>query len=72
MEFGNYEMYVTIFSLHGTYLMWVLVEVSLVANLRVRRFWCRFLCPGAASSAEAKAIVKMALVIEQNYITNGK
>ena len=52
-EFGNYETYVTMFSLHGTYLMWVLVAVSLVANLRVRRFWCRFLCPVAALTGAA-------------------
>ncbi len=46
--FGNFETYVTLFSLHGTYLMWAVVVVSLLASLRVRRFWCRFLCPVAA------------------------
>jgi hypothetical protein len=46
--FGNFETYVTLFSLHGTYLMWAVVAVSLIANLRVKRFWCRFLCPVAA------------------------
>jgi hypothetical protein len=46
--FGNFETYVTLFSLHGTYLMWAVVVVSLLANLRVKRFWCRFLCPVAA------------------------
>jgi hypothetical protein len=46
--FGNFEAYVTLFSLHGTYLMWAVVVVSLLANLRIKRFWCRFLCPVAA------------------------
>lgn len=47
-EFGNYETYVTLFSLHGSALSWTMVIISLVANLRVRRFWCRYLCPVAA------------------------
>ena len=33
--------------------MWLLVAVSLVANLRVKRFWCRFLCPVAALTGAA-------------------
>ncbi len=47
-EYGNYEAYVTLFSLHGSVLAWGLVSVSLLANLRVPRFWCRYLCPVAA------------------------
>jgi len=27
---------------------WVLVILSLAANLRIERFWCRYLCPVAA------------------------
>lgn len=47
-EFGNYETYVALFSLHGNYLTWSLVFISIIANLRVKRFWCRYLCPVAA------------------------
>jgi Na+-translocating ferredoxin:NAD+ oxidoreductase RnfG subunit len=46
--FANYETYVTLFSLHGTYIMWVVIALNLIANLRVKRFWCRFLCPVGA------------------------
>ncbi len=46
--FGNFETYVTLFSLHGSVIMWALVAFTLLANLRVKRFWCRFLCPVAA------------------------
>jgi hypothetical protein len=46
--YGNIETYVTLFSLSGSFLGWTLVGVSLLANLRVRRFWCRYLCPVAA------------------------
>jgi len=49
-EFGNYEAYITLFSFHGTVLAWLLVGLNLVANLRVPRFWCRYLCPIAALS----------------------
>jgi Na+-translocating ferredoxin:NAD+ oxidoreductase RnfG subunit len=47
-EFGSYETYVTLFSFHGNSLTWALVSVSLIASLRVERFWCRYLCPAAA------------------------
>lgn len=47
-EFGNYETYVTLFSFHGNYLTWTLVGISLLANIRIERFWCRYLCPVAA------------------------
>lgn len=46
--YGNYETYVTLFSFHGSILAWLLVIVMLVVNLRVERFWCRYLCPVAA------------------------
>ncbi|MBI5639834.1 MAG: 4Fe-4S binding protein [Nitrospirae bacterium] len=48
VEFGNYETYVTLFSFNGTYLAWSLVVISTLANLRIERFWCRYLCPVAA------------------------
>ena len=47
-EFGNYETYITLFSYHGHFLAWSLVIVSLLASLRIERFWCRYLCPVAA------------------------
>lgn len=47
-DFGNYETYVTLFSFSGTYLAWTLVGFSLALNLRIERFWCRYLCPVAA------------------------
>ncbi len=47
-EFGNYETYVTLFSFHGSYLAWTMVAIMLIANLKVERFWCRYLCPVAA------------------------
>jgi polyferredoxin len=46
--FGNYETYVTLFSFHGNAFTWALVAVSLLANLKVERLWCRYLCPVAA------------------------
>jgi Na+-translocating ferredoxin:NAD+ oxidoreductase RnfG subunit len=46
--FGNYETYVTLFSFHGNVFTWVLVVIGILANLRVERFWCRYLCPVAA------------------------
>jgi NosR/NirI family nitrous oxide reductase transcriptional regulator len=45
---GNYEAYITLFAFHGTWLAWALVILSLAANLRIERFWCRYLCPVAA------------------------
>lgn len=48
VDHGNIETYVTLFSRHGSLIAWVLVAVTLAANLRIERFWCRFLCPLAA------------------------
>jgi len=48
VEFGNYETYVTLFSFHGNYLTWSLVVITLLANVKIERFWCRYLCPVAA------------------------
>jgi hypothetical protein len=47
-EYGNFETYVTLFSFHGDYLTWTLVVLMLIINVRVERFWCRYLCPVAA------------------------
>lgn len=48
VEFGNYEAYVTLFSFHGNLLTWFLIVITLLANLKIERFWCRYLCPVAA------------------------
>jgi len=48
VEFGNYETYVTLFSFHGNIPAWTLVALTLAANIRIERFWCRYLCPVAA------------------------
>jgi hypothetical protein len=47
-DYGNYETYITLFSFHGNALTWTLVFLAIVANLRIERFWCRYLCPVAA------------------------
>ncbi len=47
-EFGVYETYITLFSFNGTILQWTFVLLMILANLRVRRFWCRYLCPVGA------------------------
>lgn len=48
VDFGNYETYVTLFSFHGNFFAWSLVAITLFANMRIERFWCRYLCPVAA------------------------
>ena len=48
IEFGNYETYITLFSFHGNVMTWSLVVITLLANLKIERFWCRYLCPVAA------------------------
>ena len=47
-DIGMYETYLTLFSFKGDILQWSLVILMLMANLRVRRFWCRYLCPVGA------------------------
>ena len=39
---------VALYSLHGSYLSWMLVALMFLANLLYTRFWCRYLCPVAA------------------------
>jgi polyferredoxin len=51
VDHGNYEAYITLFAFHGNVFAWALVALSLLANLRVPRFWCRYLCPVAAFTA---------------------
>lgn len=49
-EYVNFETYITLFSFHGGILAWVLTAVMIIINIRVRRFWCRYVCPVAALS----------------------
>jgi polyferredoxin len=51
VDHGNYEAYITLFAFHGNAIAWTLVALSLLANMRVPRFWCRYLCPVAAFAA---------------------
>jgi NosR/NirI family nitrous oxide reductase transcriptional regulator len=51
VDHGNYEAYITLFAFHGNAFAWTLAALSLLANLRVPRFWCRYLCPVAAFAA---------------------
>jgi len=48
VDCGNYEAYVTLFSFHGNVFAWSLTAITLIANVRIKRFWCRYLCPLAA------------------------
>lgn len=48
VDYGNYEVYITLFAVHGNAFAWALTSLMLLANLRVPRFWCRYLCPVAA------------------------
>lgn len=48
VDYGNYEVYITLFAVHGNAFAWALTGLMLLANLRVPRFWCRYLCPVAA------------------------
>jgi len=48
IEYGNYETYIVLFSLHGNILTWTLVILMLIINVRVERFWCRYMCPVGA------------------------
>jgi Na+-translocating ferredoxin:NAD+ oxidoreductase RnfG subunit/NAD-dependent dihydropyrimidine dehydrogenase PreA subunit len=42
----NYEIFVTLFTLHRSYMAWLLLAISILAMLSViPYFWCRFLCP---------------------------
>jgi len=44
-DYATFEPYLTIFSFHGYALHWVFAILTVVMNLRVERFWCRYLCP---------------------------
>ena len=46
--YGTFEPYITLFSFNGTWLAWAIFAISVLASLRVSRFWCRYLCPAGA------------------------
>ncbi|MEK6742078.1 MAG: 4Fe-4S binding protein [Nitrospirota bacterium] len=48
VDYGNYEVYITLFAVHGNAFAWTLTGLMVIANVRVPRFWCRYLCPVAA------------------------
>jgi len=48
IEYGNYETYIVLFSFHGNILTWTLLILMLLINLRIERFWCRYMCPVGA------------------------
>jgi len=45
---GDFEPYIPLFSRSGHLLSWLLVAFMLAANLKIKRFWCRYFCPIAA------------------------
>jgi|Deesub1362B_J571_1020462.scaffolds.fasta_scaffold00082_71 Na+-translocating ferredoxin:NAD+ oxidoreductase RnfG subunit len=58
-HYGNYEAYITLFSLHGSSLSWSVVILVFVFSTKVKRFWCRYLCPvgaigGMLSSSDSR------------------
>lgn len=45
----SYEIFVSLFTLRGGYMAWLLVIISILAMLSgISYFWCRFLCPAGA------------------------
>ena len=48
VDYGNYEVYITLFAVHGNAFAWILTGLMVLVNVRVPRFWCRYLCPVAA------------------------
>jgi len=47
-DYGNFEVYLTLFSLNGNPFAWVLMCGMLIINVRIKRFWCRYICPVAS------------------------
>lgn len=44
--FAGYEPYSTLFGLQGFGIEWFILPLVLFPSLLIRRFWCRFFCPG--------------------------
>lgn len=47
-EFSSYEPYIPLFSFHGNVVEWAFIGLVLFANLKIQRFFCRYLCPVGA------------------------
>jgi len=48
---ATFETYVTLFSRSGSWPAWALVFLAILAEFRISRFWCRYLCPVGAVGA---------------------
>ncbi|MFA6808564.1 MAG: FMN-binding protein [Eubacteriales bacterium] len=44
--FAGYEPFATLFSMQGFGVQWFILPVVLFSSLFIKRFWCRFFCPG--------------------------
>ncbi len=44
-DIANVEVYVTLFTRHGTALAWTLLGLMMLTGLFQYRFWCRYFCP---------------------------
>jgi NAD-dependent dihydropyrimidine dehydrogenase PreA subunit len=47
-DIANVEVFVTLFTRHGSRLAWVLLGVMLAAGIFHYRFWCKYFCPVGA------------------------
>ncbi|WP_019850171.1 4Fe-4S binding protein [Desulfitobacterium sp. PCE1] len=43
---AGYEPFATLFGMQGDIVEWLILMVVLLSALFIRRFWCRFFCPG--------------------------
>ncbi len=68
--YGAFETYLTLFSFHGSILTWALVIFMLLINLRVERFWCRYLCPVGAFSGLLSREDKGYISVKECPMTN--
>ncbi|WP_368293026.1 FMN-binding protein [Dehalobacter sp. TBBPA1] len=44
--FAGYEPYSTLFGLQGFGVAWLILPLVIFPSLLIKRFWCRFFCPG--------------------------
>ncbi|MFA5260225.1 MAG: 4Fe-4S binding protein [Candidatus Omnitrophota bacterium] len=47
-DIANVEVYVTLFTRHGSRLAWILLGIMLVSGIFHYRFWCKYFCPISA------------------------
>jgi NosR/NirI family nitrous oxide reductase transcriptional regulator len=43
---AGYEPFATLFGLQGFGIQWLILPVVIFTSLLIKRFWCRFFCPG--------------------------